>query len=232
MRQKFQLVFILFLTLTACDCQYQISGVVLDKMTKEPVQDVAIGKTDTTDLDNPFNRKTMTKENGYYEIYGVAGRCNEIPLFFTKEGYETQKIIFQNNSTDTIFLQPITAQQATIFDLNNDFEVLTLQKSNDNPSSQTDTSICVKWTLNELQVKKILKESKPITGPEWHYMFGHYPCRIYGNILQDSVEFEYSINSGAWFTISSSDTTLLFGSFEEENNKYFLDTVWSEEDME
>jgi hypothetical protein len=45
-------------------------------------------------------------------------------------------------------------------------------------------------------------------------------------------EFEYSINSGAWFTVSSPDTTLMFGSFKEENNKYFLDSAWTEEEME
>ena len=97
--------FILYLTLTACDCQYHLSGVVLDKVTKKPIQGVAIGKTDTTDLDNPFNRKTMTNETGDYEIYGMAGKCNTITMFFTKEGYETQKITFQNNSADTILLQ-------------------------------------------------------------------------------------------------------------------------------
>src|SRR5690554_5227583 len=111
MRQGIPIIFILFLTLTSCDCQYHLSGVVLDKLTKKPIRDVAIGKTDTTDLDNPFNRKTMTRENGDYEIYGTAGRCNEITMFFTKDGYETRKITFQNNSTDTILLQPTPSQK-------------------------------------------------------------------------------------------------------------------------
>lgn len=111
MRQGIPIIFILFLTLTSCDCQYHLSGVVLDKLTKKPIQDIAIGKTDTTDLDNPFNRKTMTRENGDYEIYGTAGRCNEITMFFTKDGYETRKITFQNNSTDTILLQPTPSQK-------------------------------------------------------------------------------------------------------------------------
>lgn len=111
MRQGIPIIFILFLTLTSCDCQYHLSGVVLDKLTKKPIQDIAIGKTDTTDLDNPFNRKTMTRKNGDYEIYGTAGRCNEITMFFTKDGYETRKITFQNNSTDTILLQPTPSQK-------------------------------------------------------------------------------------------------------------------------
>jgi hypothetical protein len=231
MKRKFPIIFIL-LTLTACDCQYHLSGLVLDKLTKKPIQDVAIGKTDATDLDNPFNRKTMTSENGDYEIYGIAGRCNEITLFFTKAGYETKKITFQNNSTDTILLQATSEQQTKIFDFNEDFEISDLQKSNDYPSSDTNKTACIKWTLNNQDVKKIIKESKPISGPDWHHLFGHYPCRIHGKIFQNSNEFDYSINSGAWFTVSSSDTTLIFGSFKEENNKYFLDSAWKEEEME
>jgi hypothetical protein len=149
MKRKISIIFIVLLTLTSCDCQYHLSGVVLDKLTKKPIQDVAIGKTDSTDLENPFNRKTMTGENGDYEIYGIAGRCNEITMFFTKDGYESKKITFQNNSTDTILLQPKTKQQTSIFDFNKDFEIIDLQKSNDYPSSDTDTTVCIKWTLNK-----------------------------------------------------------------------------------
>lgn len=217
--------------MTACDCQYHLSGIILNKLTKEPIQDVAIGKTDTTDLDNPFNRKTMTSQSGVYEIYGIAGRCNEVTMFFSKDGYETQKVTFQNNSTDTILLQPTSKQQAIVFDFNKNFEILEIQKSNDYPSSDTDTTACIKWTLSKKEVKKIIKESKLINGPEWHHLFGHYPCIIHGKILQNSTEFDYSINSGAWFTVSSSDTTLIFGSFKEENNKFFLDSAWTEEKM-
>jgi hypothetical protein len=232
MKQRFLIIFILFLTLTSCDCQYHLSGVVLDKFTNKPIQDVAIGKTDTTDLQNPFNRKTMTTENGTYEIYGVAGRCNEITMFFSKDGYETQKLVFPNNSTDTILLQPTAKQQTTIFDINKDFDIVELEKSNDHPSSDKDTTVCINWTLDKLEIKKIIQESEPISGFEWHHLFGHYPCRILGKLRQGSTEFEYSINSGAWFTVSSADTTLMYGSFKEENNKYFIDSAWTEEEME
>jgi len=232
MKRKIPVVFILLLILASCDCQYHLSGVVLDKLTKKPIQDVAIGKTDTTDLENPFNRKVMTTENGTYEIYGVAGRCNEITMFFSKDGYETEKIIFPNNSTDTILLQPTTKQLTATFDLKKGFEILKLEKSNDYPSSDKDTTACINWTLDKLDIKKIIQESKPISGPEWHNLFGHYPCRIHGKLRQDSTEFDYSINSGAWFTVSSTDTTLMFGSFKEDNNKYFLDSAWTEEEME
>ncbi|MCX2745318.1 carboxypeptidase-like regulatory domain-containing protein [Mangrovivirga sp. M17] len=232
MKYTINLFFILCLTFSSCDCRYQLSGVVLDQRSGNPIESVAIGKTDTADLDNPFNRKTITTKNGSYEISGVAGSCNEITMYFTKTGYTTEKITLQNNSTDTIFLQPTSEQKAELFDLNKDFDIVDLQKSNDYPSSDTDTAKCEKWTLSKAEIKKIINESKPINGPEWHHLFGHYPCSIDGILIQNSAEYDYSINSGAWLTISSSDTTLMFGSFKEENNKYFLDSAWSEEEME
>jgi len=226
------LTFILFLTLTSCDCQYHLSGIVLDNLTKKPIQDVAIGKTDTTDLNNPFNRKTMTMQNGDYEIYGIAGNCSEVKMFFSKAGYQTQKMTFQNNSIDTILLKSLVKKKTSKFDLTKDFEVLELKKSNDYPSSEKDTTNCLKWTLSKLELKKIIKESRPINGQEWHHLFGHYPCIIKGSIIQNFTEFQYSINSGAWFTISSKDSIMRFGSLEKKNNKFFLDSAWIENDIE
>ena len=228
MNQKLIIIFILFITLASCDCQYHLTGIVLDKQTNKPIKNVAIGKTDTTDLDNPFNSKTMTKINGYYTIYGVSGRCNDITMFFTKEGYETQTILFRNNSSDTIFLEPIHKPEAALFDPNQEFIMLEITESNDHHSTKSDTSKCNDWTLGKLDIQQIFTDSKLITGPEWHHMFGHYPCFIDGVILQDSTEYKYSINSGAWFTISSYDTTWIYGSFKNENNIFFNDSAWIE----
>jgi len=75
-------------------------------LTRKPIENVAIGKTDITDLDDPSNRKTMTRKNGEYEIYGVAGKCDEITMFFTRDGYPNRESDFFNNSNDTIFLKP------------------------------------------------------------------------------------------------------------------------------
>ncbi len=91
------------MTFTACDCQYHLSGVVLDKNTLKPIKDVKISNPHSS------SSKTLTKENGDYEIYGLSGRCDEITLLFMIDGYETQKITFSNNSTDTVLLGSTTA---------------------------------------------------------------------------------------------------------------------------
>jgi hypothetical protein len=216
------------LALTACDCQYQLRGVVLDSFTQQPIQGVRIRKTDTTGLGNPFNRKTLTQEDGCYELYGIAGVCNEIPLFFTKEGYETRQVTFSNNSNDTILLQPLIKPVTIIFDLEEEFEILNAKKANDYPSSFKDTSICLDWQLSKPDIKTIIKGSRPISGHEWHYLFGHYPCTQEGELLQGARKFKYSINSGGWLNIGSADTTLLLGSFNSRNNSLFLDSAWTE----
>ncbi|BDD03612.1 hypothetical protein [Aureibacter tunicatorum] len=82
--------------------------------------------------------------------------------------------------------------------------------------------MCQSWELNKSEIKKVFAESRAINGPEWHHLFGVLPCQIIGTISQNDQQYEFSINSGAWVTVSSSDTTLLFGNFEKANNKYFL----------
>ena len=96
---------IISLIFISCDCQYHISGIVVDAETKAPINNVTIGKTDSTDLDNPFNKKTYTKSNGQYEILGIGGSCKDITMYFSKENFETQKTEIRNNSNDTIYLK-------------------------------------------------------------------------------------------------------------------------------
>ncbi|MBB3696460.1 hypothetical protein KMW28_10280 [Flammeovirga yaeyamensis] len=118
------------------------------------------------------------------------------------------------------------------FDKSKEFQIVTIKKSNEYPSSDNGKSVCEKWNLGHAQIQRIIKDAQSISGPEWHHSFGHYPCEIEGKLSQGENEFTYSINSGSWLTVSSSDTTLMFGSFNKNYNKYFLDSAWLEEDMD
>ncbi len=101
---KYLFVCLTLCAFVGCDCQYQVTGLVLDSVTASPISDVSIGKTDTVHLDNPFNRKSFTDGNGAFDILGVGGRCNEITLFFMHPGYETQEITLETFGVDTIYL--------------------------------------------------------------------------------------------------------------------------------
>lgn len=120
----------LTLSLSSCDCHYHLSGTVLEKNTKEPISNVAIGKTDTTDLDNPFNRKTYTDYKGQFEISGVSGRCNEITMYFSASDYRTEKRTFDNGALDTIYLERIKTNSSY---------------QNNQPIYEKDTTIIVEW---------------------------------------------------------------------------------------
>jgi hypothetical protein len=210
-----------FFIVAACDCHYHVSGVVINERTGMPVSNAAIGSTDTTDLDNPFNRKSKTNELGEFEVHGIAGVCSEVTMYISNDDFVTQKVTFQNNGFDTVYLKPKGSNRKS-FDLKSSFEIVSLRKTNDYPSSLKDTTICLGWTLDRQEIKKVIELSEPIDGPDWHHLFEHLPCRIIGVVKQNEQPYGLSINGGAWFTISSSDTTLMYGSFSRKNNKYFL----------
>ncbi len=92
------------LIVTACDCRLSVTGRVIDEENGLPLDSVAIGRTDTVDLNNPFNSKAYTDSNGYFDFSGIAGRCDGVLLYFSKEGYKTKAIKFDNFSIDTIRL--------------------------------------------------------------------------------------------------------------------------------
>lgn len=229
MKIRILLLICLSLLLNSCDCVFRLSGIVVDQTTKQPILNVEIAKTADHDLKNDSQSKTYTNEKGEYDYFDIAGRCNKQMLSFTKKGYETLNVELKNNAVDTIFLQAIEKRKPLRFIPREDFALETIQSASDYPSSYKDTAICQAWNLSPAEVKTILQNAEAISGREWHYLFGHYPCQIHGKLQQGAHQFEYSINSGAWLSISSVDTNMLYGIFKAEFNQFFLDSAWTED---
>jgi len=102
-----KLIFLsIMILIISCDCQIRVKGLVLNKETNSPIPNIAIGKTDTTDLDNPFNEKIFTDNEGQFEFMGIAGQCNDISLYFSGKGFKTKKVTMINGSSDTVYLTP------------------------------------------------------------------------------------------------------------------------------
>lgn len=116
------------------------------------------------------------------------------------------------------------------FNQNEPFEVSNLIMRSNYPSSEKDTTMCIGWTLTEDDVQKILKDVNPISGSDWHYLFGHLPCVATGEIKQQSETFKFAINAGSWLSIYQGDTTVMFGNFNEENEYLFLSGAWKEDE--
>ena len=109
------------------------------------------------------------------------------------------------------------------------FELTDLAKSNKYPSSDSDTTSCADWVLEKAEIELIISQSEPITGPEWHHEFGHWPCQYTGEIKQNGKTYQLGLNAGAWFTLSNGDTTLWFGNYIKEHEAWFLTPALSEE---
>ena len=222
---KLILTFSIFTILFGCDCRYEVTGIILDNSTKKPLNNVAIGKTDTTDLENPFNRKTYSFKNGEFDVSGISGRCNQITLYFTKKDYSTQKVTFENGAHDTIFLK---SNKKITFDPSENFEVINIKKNNSYPSSSNDKTICKNWNLTSNDIKTFIPDLKQIDISEWHHLFDQLPYNIDAQVIQDKNKFNISINGGSWLNIRMPDTLLYFGNYKEKNNKYFISEVWKE----
>lgn len=125
----------------------------------------------------------------------------------------------------------ITSKKLT-FNKKNEFTIINYFKSSTYPSSDTSIFICEPWNLSKSEIKKIINDSDSLSGEDWHHLFTHYPCEIKGTLKQNEVIFEFAINAGSWLTISSKDSAYMFANFNKKNEKLFLSTGWTVEDME
>ncbi len=90
-----------------------------------------------------------------------------------------------------------------------------------------DTTQCDNWLLTIPQVDELLGQLEPISGEDWHHLFEHLPCQIFGQVDQRGVSYCFSINGGSWATVTSHDTTLYFGDLKGEYKNLFLRTAWN-----
>ena len=104
------LLIILFVStvLISCESQKYISVVVLNKQTREPINNVFIKVMAGKDGDFTKNKdEGYTNADGKYETYmmiGCAGGCYDIKIKYTKEDFETVETL--NQIKDTVYLTP------------------------------------------------------------------------------------------------------------------------------
>ena len=120
--------------------------------------------------------------------------------------------------------------ESDFFVFDEQFDLVTFNKNNKYPSSDTDTSKCNSWIIDDKNLKQIIAESRFIEGQEWHYLFSHLPCQYEGQLKQKNLTYKFTMNSGAWGTIERNDSIRYYGVFGEQFDKYFLTAVWREED--
>lgn len=103
----FTLVLFSSLSLTSCDCVQSVEGIILDKSTFEPLASVGIATTSITKNTIPKNL-ISSSEKGIFKFHRMGGMkgCNEISLYFFKNGYQEKNVILKSPGiNDTIYLE-------------------------------------------------------------------------------------------------------------------------------
>ncbi len=90
--------------LYSCDCIQNVSGIVLDKTTKKPI--------DSAYIQNAIKNYdySYTDRNGYFELKSISGgfrKCPPMGVAITKQNYEIKIVEIENSGQDTIYLERI-----------------------------------------------------------------------------------------------------------------------------
>src|SRR4030095_4406889 len=105
MGSKELLLLLVVLIIYGCENKIRISGIVVDEVSKKPLENVLVRVV--KDINNNKIEFVATKsKNGRFtlEFSSVAGSSNEIPVELSKEGYLTNMYsCFQDRPNDTLF---------------------------------------------------------------------------------------------------------------------------------
>jgi hypothetical protein len=88
--------------LYSCDCNQNVSGTVLDKATKQPIDSAY------TQNANKNHDYAYTNRQGYFKLQSISGgfrKCPAMLVAVTKKGYEIKTIEIENGTHDTIYLE-------------------------------------------------------------------------------------------------------------------------------
>ncbi|MBM3186903.1 MAG: hypothetical protein FJZ67_11445 [Bacteroidetes bacterium] len=89
----------------------QATGVVLDRQTKKPIDNVSLGKYEKEDTTNSYSRRIYTDNKGQFDYHSTSGgfrKCPDLVLYFNKQGYKTNKMTFASiTKNDKIYLDRV-----------------------------------------------------------------------------------------------------------------------------
>lgn len=109
--RQFIIYILTALTLTSCDCIQQATGIVLDRQTRKPIDNVSLGKYEKEDSANSYSRRIYTDKQGHFDYHSTSGglrKCPDLILYFNKQGYKTSKMTFESfSANDTVFLDKV-----------------------------------------------------------------------------------------------------------------------------
>ena len=106
------LAILIMLCLVSCDCAQIASGIILDKSSKKPIQDVTVSKVFSNNSSSHYQSKYLSDTLGRFRVHYIVGStlfvCPDLKLNFSKKGYSPQNVIYKSISKDdTIYLEKV-----------------------------------------------------------------------------------------------------------------------------
>jgi hypothetical protein len=108
------------------------------------------------------------------------------------------------------------------FNVDSPFQIISSFRSLTKQSSSRDTNMCKGWTLSTDHLYQVIKHSKPVSGTQWDLTFDVLPCRVAGQLKQNGIYYEFEVNAGSWMYLESQDTTVIWGDYNRDDRKYFI----------
>ncbi|WP_291728459.1 hypothetical protein [Bernardetia sp.] len=96
------LIFSVYIFLsTSCDCHTESTGVVLDRTTRQPLENVEVSIYLSTVHKDSLKTPVFTNKNGVYKL--THEYCSDYMIDFDKEGYIG--FVTSPKENDTIYLE-------------------------------------------------------------------------------------------------------------------------------
>jgi hypothetical protein len=128
--------FIAFSLLYSCDCNQNVSGIVLDKETNLPIEKATIQK-----LNGSYN--VFSSEKGEFKISAISGgvfKCPPMEIIVSKDGFFSDTLYIENSKQKKIYLKQkkwfdeYCKNELELIKPENEMKILNL-KLNSNPDS-------------------------------------------------------------------------------------------------
>ena len=183
------------------------------------------------------------KRNGFFLLLSLLNfRCKDNKA--SSDSFTDVKVVKADNPVSTIvssskdtlrsahFFDSLKSernkQTAELLETIKSVVILNIEKENSRIASTGEDlgEQCEKWQLSKSTIEKIFRSSKPISGPEWHYLYDVWPCDFNGTILINKDTFSFRLNAGSHLVIWNADTSLRYGCTDKKFEKYFLSKAW------
>lgn len=115
-----------------------------------------------------------------------------------------------------------THYSPNIFDPTKRFDIQNIRRTKIIVPNKNETNInCKDWNLNQTQIIEIIHTSKKIELEEFNLNFNTTDAFIKAHLVQEGKTFRLLLNAGSWFSISSSDSSIFYGNYNEATKELF-----------